>query len=135
MLTMAPGMKTLAAALTTILPLLIQPAAADIDYESRCEEFQNDVCLTSFISCVNSGSEPHCSVPDYAYPFRTSSDRIALLWSSEYNLTWTRTDPEYPVLVEWTISTGEPGARALTWDRSMSSLLFFCLLGCWSGGR
>lgn len=101
------------------LPVLIQPAAADIDYDKRCDQ-DMAFCLASFIWCETDSDTPTCSYPDKQYPHRSGINvgRAGLLWNEYYTIRWMKTDPNHPVNVRWAVRAPD-GYERNDWERSM----------------
>jgi hypothetical protein len=121
---MVPKTTTLSGVLALLISTALQPVAADIDYDARCErDTYRGICLTSFVWCDSDQDE--CSFPENFYPHSPPKGNgvfAAVLWSQDYNLSWARTDPNYPVLVEWSINGGpSEDVETLTWAKSKSN--------------
>lgn len=115
---MGPKIQTLLAAL--LLPFVL-PSVQAFNGDEHCRDDQ--FCLTSFIWCERGDYNGNCKYPDKTYPLSASSNvgRAAVLWSREYELTWKGTDSEYPVLLEWRVSSDESegeDAETYIWARS-----------------
>ncbi|KAK7403205.1 hypothetical protein QQX98_011022 [Neonectria punicea] len=63
------------------------------------------ICVTSFKWCSRSKDySKGCSIPENAYLYYNRDQGInaaMVIWDMKYNLTWQKTDPNYPVLIRW----------------------------------
>ena len=95
------------------------PHASAIDLEKLCNEHML-LCLESFVWCDRPTNDRHCEYPDDTFPLKHSGNSgvAGLLWSTKYNLTWSKTDLEYPVLIIWRASRSEDERKDFLWQKS-----------------
>ncbi|KAI9150119.1 hypothetical protein HJFPF1_09874 [Paramyrothecium foliicola] len=95
---MLPRLSSLLA-FGALLASQLQPVLA-VDFEERCTNMA--FCMTSFVWCDGQSNDGNCVYPDHVYPYNEgNSGMAALIWRQEYNLTWAKADPKFPVLVRW----------------------------------